>query len=168
MSQFYDGALDLAARPGAPAQAEEGPPPDARAPDASHGERPQRGARRARTSVEVISDAATVEVGAVFTLRMRAFTPAERDAISPLIDCNPGIARASWTGRGGRRALEWEYDGAAYSTRGIVVKILEMAGRDKDPTGPDYWTVPGTDRSMYEESLRLEREAHASAAVDGP
>ncbi len=130
--------------------------------------RRQRGVRRARTSVEVISDAGAVEVGSVFILRPGAFTPREWGAIVPLVDGDPSIARASWTGRGRRQALAWEYDGAAYSPRGIIVKILEMAGLDKDPTGPDYWTVPGTDRSMYEESIRIEGEADRGGVTDGP
>ena len=109
--------------------------------------------RRALSSVAILELAGALSEGDVLELKLDAFTAEQRPRVEQLVAGEPRVGRTTWTGMGSQKALRWELDGQLYSPTGIVVKILEEAGiQAKTVAGPDYWIVPGTGRSMYEES----------------
>ncbi len=121
-------------------------------------EEARKSTRRALSSVAILDLLVQSGRGRA-ELKLDAFTAEQRPTVEQLVAGDPRVGRATWTGLGSQKALRWERDGQLYSPTGIVVKILEEAGiqRRRWP-GPDYWLVPGTGRSMYEESKLLESE----------
>ncbi len=112
--------------------------------------------RRAQRSVDLLAEAGLVSTGDVLPFHLNAVTAAERPAVARLIEDDPRIGRAEWTGLGSRDILRWEYDGQTYSTTRLAAEVLTLAGISKASIpGPDFWTVPSTGRSMYEEAKRL-------------
>ena len=112
--------------------------------------------RRAGRTVDLLGEAGVLEPGDTIPFRIEAVASADRPKVEALIAADPSIGRAEWTGLGSREILRWDHDGETYSTTALVVKILAMAGVSKTAIpGPDYWTVPATGRSFYEESKLL-------------
>jgi len=127
-------------------------------------EEARKSTRRALSSVAILGRAGAVTEGDVLELKLDAFTAEVRPKVEQLVADDARVGRATWTGLGSLKALRWERDGQLYSVTGIIVKILELVGIDqKAVAGPDYWIVPRTGRSMYEESKLLEASVMASA-----
>jgi hypothetical protein len=132
-------------------------------------EEARKGRRRALSSVAILNRAGAVQEGDVLNLKIDAFTAEQRPKIEELIEADPRISRATWTGLASQKALRWEHDGRSYSPTGIIVKILNQAGIDvKAVPGPDYWLLPSTGRSMYEESKLREAEVQDGASPGTP
>jgi len=118
-----------------------------------HEEEVRRGSRRRLSSVAILDRAGVIEEGEVVPLKVEAFTAIDRPVIEALIADDPTLGRAIWLGGSTQRALRWEHDGAPYSPTSIIRAIREKAGlAEQSIPGPDYWVVPSTGRSMYEES----------------
>ncbi len=112
--------------------------------------------QRAARSVDLLGEAGVLAPGDVVSFRIEAVASADRPAVQAVIDDDPLIGRAVWTGLGSRSALRWEHNGEPYSTTGLAIEILARAGVSKTAIpGPDYWTIPSTGRSFYEESKYL-------------
>ena len=112
--------------------------------------------QRASRSVDLLGEAGILTEGDEVPFRIEAVPAAERPAVQAVIDDDPSVGRAVWTGLGSRNALRWERDGETYSTTALAVEVLALAGISKSAIpGPDYWTVPSTGRSFYEESKLL-------------
>lgn len=125
-------------------------------------EESRRTSRRRLSSVAILSRAGVVDEGDVLTLKMEAFTVADRPVIEALVAEHPAMMRATWVGRSMQQALRWEHDGEVQSATSIVRKMREMAGLpEQSIPGPDYWLLPSTGRAMYEES-----KLHEAAIAD--
>jgi hypothetical protein len=128
-------------------------------------EETRRSERRKLSSVAILTRAGVLREGDTLPLRIEAFSADDRPSIEAAIEADQSLARATWTGLGGNRSLRWDADGDNYSPTRIVVLLRERAGlRPKPIPGPDYWTIPSTGRSMYEESKAHE----ASIGEDAP
>lgn len=86
--------------------------------------------RRALSSVVILERAGAVSEGDVLELKLDAFTAEQRPRIEQLVAGDALVARATWTGLGSQKALQWARDGHLYSPTRIVVNILELAGID--------------------------------------
>jgi hypothetical protein len=127
-------------------------------------EEARKSTRRALSSVAILDRAGAINEGDVLELNLDAFTAEQRPKVEQLVAGDALVGRATWTGLGSQKALQWQHDGQLYSPTRIAVKILEAVGIDqKAVPGPDYWIVPGTGRSMYEESKLLESQVMDSA-----
>ena len=124
--------------------------------EASIREAGQRGGR----SVVILGEAGVVAVGETIPFRLEAAAGHDQPVLKALIDGDPRIGRAEWTGMPSRNALRWEYDGETYSASALAGQIFRLAGLRKSAiAGPDFWTVPSTGRSFYEESRLLEADS---------
>jgi len=132
-------------------------------------EEARQSTRRALSSVAILERAGALQPGDVLELKLDAFTAAQRPKVEELLTTEPHAGRASWTGLGGQKSLRWEQDGALYTPTGIVVSIFRLVGIDlKSVPGPDYWKMPGSDRSMYEQSKLLEPQVMSALSGDPP
>lgn len=107
--------------------------------------------RRSETSVALLIRVGAVKPGDEVTLKIDQFTKDLQPRIKKLIEDEPQVAIAEWSGNP-QKALKWRSNGELYSPTGLVNAILARIGV-QIPTipGPDYWLLP-TGRSMYEES----------------
>ena len=116
-------------------------------------EETRRSDRRKLSSVAILTRAGVLAEGDDVPLRVEAFSADDRPAIEAAVGADPSLAMATWTGLGGNRSLRWHADDGVYSPTRIIGLLRERAGLQPKPIpGPDYWTIPATGRSMYEES----------------
>lgn len=130
-------------------------------------EETRRSSRRRVNSITLLNRVGAVKAGDAVRLKIDALTAAWRPHVEALIEQEPLIAEAEWTGsENTQQALRWKQDGQVYSATGLTRKILELA--DIEPgalPGPDYWQLP-SGRSIYEESKIVEQEIEIDAVRD--
>lgn len=124
----------------------------------------QEEARRERTrgarSIEVLADAGLLESGTQLRLGLETLTVRQQEVVEPLVDAEPEVAHAAWTGEVVARCLKWAYDDEVYSATGLTKAVLELAGMEAAAiAGPDHWLLPDG-RSMYRAALEVRGEGN--------
>jgi hypothetical protein len=131
-------------------------------------EEARKSTRRALNSVTLLDQAGVTHPGDKLELKVSQFTAEQRPKVEALVEGDPSIAEAEWTGLGIQRALRWAHDGNEYSCTGITKAILERVGIHLDViAGPDYWLLP-TGRAVYEEAKLIEKQIGDDATPAAP
>lgn len=109
-------------------------------------EEQREASQRKPNTVIVLLKAGAIEPGTELTLNLDAFTRAERETIEPVVNKEPEVALAEWTGLRPKEALCWRKDGKEYAATRLVAQILEYSGLPAGGiNGPRFWKTPSGD-----------------------
>lgn len=122
-------------------------------------EESKEAAVRRRNAVTVLLENDAIPVGTPLKLKLDALTAEWRPMVEKMIEAEPDVAVAEWTGLSLRQALRWRRDGELYSCSGLVESILMEIGVKASVPGLQYWIDPATNMSLGTLSVQLEDAA---------
>ena len=97
---------------------------------------------RRRNAVTVIIETGALPAGTELRLHLPALTVEWREQVEKLLEEDPDVGLAEWSGISLRKALRWKRDSRYYSASGLVETLLSELGFSSSVPGPQYWRTP--------------------------